>query len=207
MTAVLARRRAHYEPVLRRIEELLPERPVVADVGCGPTCWTRFLPGTKVFADPLMHTYVQNCGQQLPDGHAVAAVGEALPLRSASCDLVFSVNALDHCANPRKVLEECVRITKPGGLVAISVYAQPLVRVIGRRLCDLLGQFDDPHPHVFTARSFIRLAEKCGLRVTEVMQLGTVSFRTKLSLLKRTEPFLLARVDGAECSGYDLTER
>lgn len=191
--AIMARRKPHYEGALARIAELLPERPVIADVGSGPTCWTRFFAGSRVFTDPLMHSYVGRWGAQLPAGLAVAAAGEALPLRSGSCDLVFSVNAIDHCADPGAVVRECARVARPGGLVAISVYAHPRVRAILRHLLEALGSTDDPHPHSFTPDTLPRLMEGCGLEIVEVIELGAVSFRTRLGFLQRTEPLALAR--------------
>ncbi|MBM3476139.1 MAG: class I SAM-dependent methyltransferase [Armatimonadetes bacterium] len=193
VAAIMARRKPHYEAALARITELLPERPVIADVGSGPTCWTRFLPGARVFTDPLMHSYVDRWGKQLPEGLAVAAAGEALPLRGDSCDLVFSVNAIDHCADPGGVVRECVRVVKPGGLVAISVYAHPRVRAAVRRLLEAFGGTDDPHPHSFTRDMLLSLIEGCGLQIVEVLELGAVSFRTRLAFFQRTEPLVLAR--------------
>jgi len=190
---IIARRKPHYEAALARIAELLPADPVVADVGSGPTCWTRFLPGRKTYLDPLMAGYRERWGAMLPEGTPIAAAGEALPLRDGSCDLVFSVNALDHSANPEAMLRECARIARPGGLLAISVYAHPPVRVLIGRLRDAVGFTDDPHPHAFTRRSFLELFGRCDLEIMEVLDLGSVSFRTRIGFLRRTEPLVLAR--------------
>lgn len=190
---IIARRKPHYERALARIAELLPADPLIADIGSGPTCWTRFLPGQRIFADPLMGSYVHRWGEQLPDGLALAAAGEALPIRSGSCDLVFSVNALDHSADPAAMLRECLRIAKPGGLLAISVYAHPPVRVLAGKLRDAVGLTDDPHPHAFTRAGFLALCRSCGLEATEVLDLGSVSFRTRVGFLRRTEPLVLGR--------------
>jgi SAM-dependent methyltransferase len=193
VAAIMARRKPHYEAALARIAGMLPEHAVIADVGSGPTCWTRFLPGSRVFTDPLMHSYIDRWGKQLPEGLAIAAAGEALPLRSGSCDLVFSVNAIDHCADPAAVVRECARVARPGGLVAISVYAHPRVRAALRRLTEMFGGTDDPHPHSFTRETLPRLIEGSGLGIVEVMELGAVSFRTRLAFFQRTEPLVLAR--------------
>jgi len=193
VAAIIARRKPHYERALARIAELLPERPLIADIGSGPTCWTQFLRGRKVYADPLMGTYAQRWRESLPEGRPLAAAGEALPFRSGCFDLVFSVNAIDHSADPEAMLRECARIARPGGLLAISVYAHPPIRALAGRLRDALGFTDDPHPHAFTRKGFLGLFGRCGLEVAEVLNLGPVSFRTKLRLLQRAEPLVLAR--------------
>jgi SAM-dependent methyltransferase len=190
---VLARRRPRYEKAFARVAELLPDQPVVVDVGSGPTCWARFLPGARVYVDPLMHSYAARWAKQLFEGFPVAAAGEALPLRTGSCDLAFSVNAIDHCADPEAVIRECRRILKPGGLIAIGVYAHPCLRAALRRLRETLGLASDAHPFSFTRDMLPRLMDRCGLEVLEVMDLGAASFRTRVGFFQRTEPLVLAR--------------
>jgi SAM-dependent methyltransferase len=190
---VLARRKARYDKAFARIVELLPHEPIVVDVGSGPTCWARFLPGVKVYVDPLMHSYAAHRAEQLPEGLPVAAAGEALPLRTGSCDLAFSVNAIDHCADPEAVIRECARTVKPGGLVAFAVYAHPRLRAILRRLRETLGFASDAHPFSFTRDMLPRLMERSGLEVLEVIDLGAASFRTRVGFFQRTESLVLAR--------------
>jgi ubiquinone/menaquinone biosynthesis C-methylase UbiE len=45
------------------------------------------------------------------------AAGESLPYADASFDIVYSANVLEHTQEPRAVLEESVRVLKPGGLL------------------------------------------------------------------------------------------
>jgi ubiquinone/menaquinone biosynthesis C-methylase UbiE len=59
---------------------------------------------------------------QLMDGFAKLRVenGEHLSFKDASYDMVFSINALHHFARPHKVLEELIRVLKPGGKLILS---------------------------------------------------------------------------------------
>jgi SAM-dependent methyltransferase len=189
----MERRRARYEPLFAEIAARLPENPVVADVGSGPTCWGRMLPGRRLFVDPLMHSYTARWGEQMPEGLCLAAAGEALPIRDGTCDLVLSLNAIDHCADPEAVVRECARIARPGGLVAVSVYAHPLVRAALSRALEAMGLGDEPHPSSFTRDTLPLLMGKCGLEVVQTLDLGSASFRTRIRWLRRTEPLVVAR--------------
>ncbi|MFD0632893.1 class I SAM-dependent methyltransferase [Catenulispora yoronensis] len=47
----------------------------------------------------------------------VCGDGLALPVRSGVVDVCFSSNVLEHVSDPRRMFEEMLRVTRPGGLV------------------------------------------------------------------------------------------
>ena len=47
--------------------------------------------------------------------HILMGQGESLPPRSESFDVVYSCNVLEHVQEPKRVIEESVRVLKPGG--------------------------------------------------------------------------------------------
>ncbi len=53
-------------------------------------------------------------------GPTVLGDGMQLPLRTASVDIAFSSNALEHVPRPEELADEMVRVTRPGGLVYLS---------------------------------------------------------------------------------------
>ncbi len=58
-------------------------------------------------------------GTAVPAG-AVVADGYWLPVRDGDADVVFSSNVLEHVPDPMGLIEEMIRVTRPGGLVYLS---------------------------------------------------------------------------------------
>lgn len=50
----------------------------------------------------------------------IRASGTALPARDGSVDVCYSSNVLEHVSSPALMLDEMVRVTKPGGTVFVS---------------------------------------------------------------------------------------
>ncbi|MFG1774814.1 class I SAM-dependent methyltransferase [Micromonospora sp. NPDC049048] len=46
--------------------------------------------------------------------------GTALPVRSGAVDVTFSSNVLEHVSEPDRMLDEMVRVTRPGGVLFVS---------------------------------------------------------------------------------------
>ena len=57
----------------------------------------------------------------------VVSRAEAIPLRSASVDLVLSTEMLEHCPEPARVAGEVHRVLRPGGILVLTT---PFVYVL-----------------------------------------------------------------------------
>jgi SAM-dependent methyltransferase len=53
-------------------------------------------------------------------GDAVVGDGQALPLRSDVADVVHCSNVLEHVVRPRQLVDEMVRVLRPGGIAYLS---------------------------------------------------------------------------------------
>jgi SAM-dependent methyltransferase len=53
-------------------------------------------------------------------GHTAIADGCWLPVRDGGADLCLSSNVLEHVPDPRGLVDEMVRVTRPGGLIYLS---------------------------------------------------------------------------------------
>jgi len=67
----------------------------------------------KIGIDPLIARYKERAE---PDAHTllVSGVGEDLPIRAASADLVFCMNVIDHVMSAQKVMLEFTASSKNG---------------------------------------------------------------------------------------------
>ncbi|MBL8962611.1 MAG: methyltransferase domain-containing protein [Phycisphaerae bacterium] len=78
----------------------------------------------------------------------LAATGESIPIPSDAMDLVVLENCLDHIEDPSRVLRECARVLRPGGLAWILV--------------DLMDYRDHLHPNPFSQASIKDLLSGTG---------------------------------------------
>jgi SAM-dependent methyltransferase len=100
----------------------------VLEVGCGAAVdLARFARGgadvTGVDVAPSAIDLARtNFSQQHLTGRFEVADGERLPFADESFDLVFAHGVVQYTANPRRLVEECHRVLKPGGEAIFQVY-------------------------------------------------------------------------------------
>ncbi len=114
--------RAGQERRLQWVRRYVPlEGRRILDVGCGVGMYThafrRYTP--HVFGIEVEFDRAQEARERAAG--VVQAVGEALPFASASFDIVFSHEVLEHVADDRRTAAEMVRVVRPGGWIAIFV--------------------------------------------------------------------------------------
>ncbi|MCK4819499.1 class I SAM-dependent methyltransferase [bacterium] len=57
---------------------------------------------------------------------------ESLSFKDASFDIIFSVNTIHHLANPLKMVDELLRVIKPGGKIVLSDFSKQGMRVMDK---------------------------------------------------------------------------
>ena len=113
--------------LLARLPAQLQPR-AVADLGCGTGYFTRQLQAH--FAQPVIGLDLAEGmlqfarSQQAGQGDWVVADAEALPLRDASQDLLFSSLALQWCPDLPRALSEARRCLRPGGYLAFTTLVE-----------------------------------------------------------------------------------
>jgi SAM-dependent methyltransferase len=93
---------------------------IVLDVGGGAGEFT------AAFRSRGAHCYLfePDISEMLSRGErpagAILADGYWLPVRDGGADVCFSSNVLEHVPDPGGLIEEMIRVTKPGGLIYLS---------------------------------------------------------------------------------------
>jgi 2-polyprenyl-3-methyl-5-hydroxy-6-metoxy-1,4-benzoquinol methylase len=100
----------------------------VLEVGCGAAVdLARFAKGGAIVtgidvAYSAIELAKANFAQQGLHGEFSIANAEELPLDDNAYDLVFAHGVVQYTANPQRLVDECRRVLKPGGLAIFQVY-------------------------------------------------------------------------------------
>jgi len=98
----------------------------VLDVGCGTRGVLPVIIATaKIGVDPTIDK-VKHCFDFEPDIVYLSEKAEDLSLMDESVDVVICNNTLNHVENPDLALAQIHRILKPGGLLLLEVFIEPM---------------------------------------------------------------------------------
>jgi len=83
----------------------------------------------------------------------------------ASFDVICLFQVFDHISDPRAVIEECVRILRPGGLI---LFFQHNIHAVSARLLGKLSPIIDiEHTFLYSPQTLARLCALCGLQTID----------------------------------------
>ena len=138
----------------------------ILDVGCGTGISTRWLAGggteiTGVDRDPGLLAAAR---EKLPTARFVESDARRLPFPDGSFDLVVAVTLLCFLdmAGRTEVVEELVRVTRPGGRVVVGELARYSAWALERRARGWLGSSTWRNTHFFTSREIAGLMVRAG---------------------------------------------
>lgn len=124
---------AEFDAVLRRSGPGLSDGGEVLDLGCGCGRLARWIPQAegRLTGLDIEPRAIAWCAANLPGGFHVNVLGDRLPCREASFDLVYACSVVTHLrkATAAACLQEIARVLKPGGraLVTFHDLAHPSV--------------------------------------------------------------------------------
>ena len=107
----------------------------VLDVGCGPGPLTRsladLLGAANVAAIDPSEPFVEACRRRVPGADVRVGVGEHLPFEAGEFDAVLAQLVVQLMNDRDTGIEEMIRVARPGGVIAASVWdsaAMPVLR-------------------------------------------------------------------------------
>jgi len=114
----------HSQIVRQKLEKVKHIEPAdkILEVGCGAHGLIfGFGENFGVGIDPLAVDYKRLFPKWQGNALTTAAIGERLPFDDASFDVVLSDNVIDHAEDPIRIVDEIVRVLKPGGVLYFTV--------------------------------------------------------------------------------------
>ena len=114
----------HSQAVRQKLERVrhIETTDKILEVGCGAHGLVFGFGGNFcVGIDPLAVDYKRLFPKWQGNAMTTAAIGEQLPFDDASFDIVLSDNVIDHAEKPVEIVDELVRVLKPGGVLYFTV--------------------------------------------------------------------------------------
>jgi SAM-dependent methyltransferase len=146
----------------------LPQRPVLADVGCSSGYLLEDLrtgyPDATLIGVDLVASGLRKAHALVPQARLLQADACALPLRDESLDAALSANLLEHVADDVRALAELRRVLRPGARAVVVVPSGP-------RLYDYYDRFLG-HERRYARGELAGKARGVGLQVLLDVQLG-----------------------------------
>jgi SAM-dependent methyltransferase len=150
----------------------LPERPVLADVGCSSGYLLEELatlhPRATLIGVDMVASGLRRAHERTPQARLVQADACALPLHDASLDAALSANVLEHLADDLAALAELRRVLRPGARAVVVVPHGP-------RLYDFYDHLLD-HERRYARGELAEKARAVGLRVLLDTHLGALLY-------------------------------
>jgi len=185
------------------LEKIIPnlKEKKILDLGCGRG---EFLTTMKakgydiigIEPDPNKFEAIErNKKENRVEVKVIRAPGEKMPFQSATFDVVYCNNVLEHCKNPYQLLEESYRVLKPEGQMYLIVinrfgFRDPhyhlkflnwMPRWLGEKYITLRGKSKHSihktesrnklsEMHYFTFNGFKKIADKIGFKTQDLKE-------------------------------------
>lgn len=163
----------------KTILELPAKSKTILEIACGTGVGTektaKRLPNARITATDLSSVMLDKARERLRNYRNVTlkiADVEKLPFKE-QFDAVFCTEAFHHFPNPARAMSEISRVTRKGGIVAITdIQAPPLF------LSNILFKIEPGFVSMYSRRKWRELFAKAGLEVIKQKRIGLFALMT-----------------------------
>lgn len=136
--------------------------------------------GRKFGIDPLVNFYKSNFKSLIDfeKTFCVKGIGEKLPFKKESFDIVIIHNVLDHTDKPMSVIQETKRVLKKGGIAYAGINTYSFLIYYAHRIYELLWKIFPEfmkkrmripvfwsHPNIMKEDELVDIVNKSGLEI------------------------------------------
>ncbi len=195
----IERRRVRYARYWVTLKEYLKinRGDRILDIGSKQFGLVHFLEkGERYSLDPLIILVPSRLdGERRSEVGHIVAVGETLPLRKESFNIIIITNALDHTYNPKEVLDEIYRVLSNDGWLILSVHTYGFTQKVYRAFKEQTRRGDVFHPFTFTRKDVERLLEDTGFKVIASEAIQDLVSMVKENVLRVLYRIVFAMMD------------
>lgn len=138
-----------YKILLNRYNKI-DENTIFLDVGCGRDGMIKYIyKGERVGLDPLMNCFIKNFKLD-KSINWIKGIGEYLPFKKNSIDIILCINVLDHMKNPLKAIKDIRKTLKNGGIFMLSITCYSQLLKLYRKIKEKINIGDVCHPFSFS---------------------------------------------------------
>lgn len=150
----------------------ITQNDTVVDVGCGGgTASTSFAAaqGAEIIAADVDPDSIEKTRQKLENSRArkftaLLTNSDPLPIADEWASRVIAMEVLEHVEDPKRFMNELVRIAQPGALILLTV-PDPASEAVQQRLAPPAYWQHPNHLRIFSREDFRRTVEQAGLSV------------------------------------------
>lgn len=171
-------KRPDHQPVVRHeelLENLLAITSVkgkkVLEVGAGMGGDSIFLAkkGANVtvldFTNEALTSIRSNATKERVRIETVQADARSMPFKTNTFDIVFHQGLLEHFKNPREILDEQIRVLKPGGFLLVDVPQRFTTYTIKKHIRMFMGKWFAGWEREFSIGELEKLTRQSGLKL------------------------------------------
>jgi len=200
------RGRQYYDHIAQGVMDQIGTGGELLDLGCGTGLFIRrFLKyGGNVTGIDISSGMIKRATQIFPTEQFLVGNAEYLPFADDTFDSISSLLAFSYLTKPEKTLDDCLRILKPGGRVAVCTLGKnvftsslPAIFTIGEKMRIRrvgVGKFTE---HYYTAQEMQELFEAAGYTDISIFRCSFAHFTLSdplFSIAKRVEPFIEEKI-------------